>query len=124
MPPSPCTPRVRRLWPRGLPWQDVGHGDASGLGILDLERGLETGTQLETGNGDAARTDSTLRPRFYSLFFPLLLDLELPQAVAHAGLPGSEQIPPLRSRPFGGVYHGRGRCHILGSRGVGRDVAH
>ncbi|MGZ3303152.1 MAG: hypothetical protein ACXVBG_19890, partial [Isosphaeraceae bacterium] len=65
-----------------------------------------------------------LLPRFYSLFFPLLLDLELPQAVAHAGLPGSEQIPPLRSRPFGGGYHGRGRCHILGSRGVGRDVAH
>ena len=60
----------------------------------------------------------------HSLFFPLLLDLELPQAVAHAGLPGSEQIPPLRSRPFGGGYHGRGRCHILGSRGVGRDVAH
>ena len=23
-----------------------------------------------------------------------------------------------------GGYHGRGRCHILGSRGVGRDVAH
>ncbi|MGA9922070.1 MAG: hypothetical protein WBQ29_01630, partial [Isosphaeraceae bacterium] len=76
-----------------------------------------------TGNGDAARINIELRPRFY-LFFPLLLDLELPQAVGHAGLPGSGQIPPLRSRPFGGGYHGRGRCHILGSRGVGRDVAH
>jgi len=116
---APCS----ALRPRGLPWQDVGHGDASGLGILDLERGLETGTQLGTGNGDAARINIELRPRFY-LFFPLLLDLELPQAVAHAGLPGSEQIPPLRSRPFGGGYHSRGRCHILGSRGVGRDVAH
>ena len=73
---------------------------------------------------DTSCVPVSLRPRFYSLFFPLLLDLELPQAVAHAGLPGSEQIPPLRSRPFGGGYHGRGRCHILGSRGVGRDVAH
>jgi hypothetical protein len=31
------------------------------------------------------------------LFLPLLLDLGLPQAVAHAGLPGSEQIPPLQA---------------------------
>ena len=31
------------------------------------------------------------------LFLPLLLDLDLPQAVTHAGLPGSEQIPPLRA---------------------------
>ena len=31
------------------------------------------------------------------LFFPLLLDLDLPQAVAYAGLPGSEQIPPLQA---------------------------
>jgi transposase len=31
------------------------------------------------------------------LFFPVLLDLDLPQAVTHAGLPGSEQIPPLQA---------------------------
>ena len=31
------------------------------------------------------------------LFFPLLLDLDLPQAVIVAGLPGSEQIPPLQA---------------------------
>ena len=31
------------------------------------------------------------------LFLPLLLDLDLPQAVAIAGLPGSEQIPPLQA---------------------------
>ena len=31
------------------------------------------------------------------LFLPLLLDLDLPRAVAHAGLPGSEQIPPLQA---------------------------
>src|SRR5262245_4491608 len=31
------------------------------------------------------------------LFFPLLLDLDLPQAVIAAGLPGSEQIPPLQA---------------------------
>src|SRR5262249_53841293 len=31
------------------------------------------------------------------LFLPLLLDLDLPQAVIEAGLPGSEQIPPLRA---------------------------
>jgi transposase len=31
------------------------------------------------------------------LFLPLLLDLDLPQAVSHAGLPGSEQIPPLQA---------------------------
>jgi transposase len=31
------------------------------------------------------------------LFLPLLLDLELPQAVSHAKLPGSKQIPPLQA---------------------------
>jgi len=31
------------------------------------------------------------------LFFPLLLDLDLPHAVTHAALPGSEQIPPLQA---------------------------
>jgi transposase len=31
------------------------------------------------------------------LFLPLLLDLDLPQAVTRAGLPGSEQIPPLQA---------------------------
>ena len=31
------------------------------------------------------------------LFLPLLLNLDLPQAVTHAGLPGSEQIPPLQA---------------------------
>ena len=31
------------------------------------------------------------------LFFPLLLELDLPQAVIDAGLPGSEQIPPLQA---------------------------
>jgi len=31
------------------------------------------------------------------LFFPLLLDLDLPEAVLKAGLPGSEQIPPLQA---------------------------
>jgi hypothetical protein len=31
------------------------------------------------------------------LFLPLLLDLDLPRAVGHAGLPGSEQIPPLQA---------------------------
>jgi transposase len=31
------------------------------------------------------------------LFLPQLLDLDLPQAVTHAGLPGSEQIPPLQA---------------------------
>ena len=31
------------------------------------------------------------------LFLPLLLDLDLPQAVSEAGLPGSEQIPPLQA---------------------------
>ena len=31
------------------------------------------------------------------LFFPLLLDLDLPQAVIAAGLPGSEPIPPLHA---------------------------
>ena len=31
------------------------------------------------------------------LFLPLLLDLDLPQAVTAAGLPGSEQIPPLQA---------------------------
>jgi transposase len=31
------------------------------------------------------------------LFLPLLLDLDLPQAVTVAGLPGSEQIPPLQA---------------------------
>jgi transposase len=31
------------------------------------------------------------------LFLPLLLDLDLPQAVADAGLPGSEPIPPLQA---------------------------
>ena len=31
------------------------------------------------------------------LFLPLVLDLDLPQAVTHAGLPGSEPIPPLQA---------------------------
>ena len=31
------------------------------------------------------------------LFLPLLLDLDLPQAVTAAGLPGSEQVPPLQA---------------------------
>jgi transposase len=31
------------------------------------------------------------------LFVPLLLDIDLPQAVTHAGLPGSEPIPPLQA---------------------------
>jgi hypothetical protein len=31
------------------------------------------------------------------LFFPLLLDLDLPQAVSDAKLPGSKQIPPLQA---------------------------
>jgi len=31
------------------------------------------------------------------LFLPQLLDLDLPQAVGHAGLPGSEPIPPLQA---------------------------
>jgi transposase len=31
------------------------------------------------------------------LFVPLLLDLDLPQAVTHAKLPGSKQIPPLQA---------------------------
>jgi transposase len=31
------------------------------------------------------------------LFLPLLLDLDLPQAVGHAKLPGSKQIPPLQA---------------------------
>jgi transposase len=31
------------------------------------------------------------------LFLPMLLDLDLPGAVATAGLPGSEQIPPLQA---------------------------
>jgi transposase len=31
------------------------------------------------------------------LFLPLLLDLDMPRAVALAGLPGSEQIPPLQA---------------------------
>ena len=31
------------------------------------------------------------------LFLPMLLDLDLPAAVATAGLPGSEQIPPLQA---------------------------
>jgi transposase len=31
------------------------------------------------------------------LFLPQLLDLDLPQVVGHAGLPGSEQIPPLQA---------------------------
>ena len=31
------------------------------------------------------------------LLLPVLLDLDLPRAVAHAGLPGSEQIPPLQA---------------------------
>jgi len=31
------------------------------------------------------------------LFLPQLLDLDLPQAVRHARLPGSEQIPPLQA---------------------------
>jgi transposase len=31
------------------------------------------------------------------LFLPMLLDLDLPGAVAAAGLPGSEQIPPLQT---------------------------
>src|SRR5208337_4206420 len=41
--------------------------------------------------------------RFYTkvaglfLFLAPLLDLDLPQSVAHAGLPGSEQIPPLQA---------------------------
>ena len=30
-------------------------------------------------------------------FLPLVLDLELPQAVSHAMLPGSKQIPPLQA---------------------------
>jgi hypothetical protein len=31
------------------------------------------------------------------LFLPLMLDLDLPQAVTHAGWPGSEPIPPLQA---------------------------
>ena len=31
------------------------------------------------------------------LFLPLLLDLNLPQAVSDAKLPGSKQIPPLQA---------------------------
>ena len=31
------------------------------------------------------------------MFLPLLLDLELPQAVSHAKLPGSKKIPPLQA---------------------------
>jgi transposase len=31
------------------------------------------------------------------VFLPLLLDLDLPQAVSHAKLPGSKQIPPLQA---------------------------
>ena len=45
--------------------------------------------------GDGRRFATEVAGLF--LFFHSLLDLELPQAVAGAGLPGSEQIPPLQA---------------------------
>ena len=45
---------------------------------------------------EAARQFSTKVAGLF-LFLPLLLDLDLPRAVIHAGLPGSEQIPPLQA---------------------------
>ena len=46
------------------------------------------------------------------LFLPLLLDLDLPQAVTHAELPGSEQIPPLQARCFAKLLCKRRVSHI------------
>jgi transposase len=51
------------------------------------------------------------------LFLPLLLDLDLPQAVSHAKLPGSKQIPPLQAllallvpKLIGADFRGRSTC--------------
>ena len=46
---------------------------------------------LETGRQFATKVAGLF------LFVPLLLELELPQAVRHAKLPGSKQIPPLQA---------------------------
>jgi len=57
------------------------------------------------------------------LFLPQLLDLDLPQAVGHAGLPGSEPIPPLLALRLWAGEPGQGvsevRRYAGGHRGDG-----
>jgi transposase len=55
--------------------------DISDVGALSLEDGRRFTTKVAG----------------LFLFLPMLLDLDLPGAVAAAGLPGSEQIPPLQA---------------------------
>jgi transposase len=55
--------------------------DISDVGALSFEEGRRFATKVAG----------------LFLFLPMLLDLDLPGAVATAGLPGSEQIPPLQA---------------------------
>ena len=75
--------RLRR--PSPLPGEYAKDGsvvtDIADVGALSLEDGRQFATKVAG----------------LFLFLPVLLDLELPQAVRRAKLPGSKQIPPLQA---------------------------
>jgi hypothetical protein len=78
-----ATTRQRRPLPR--PGQRANDGSVVPAVAAVQELSLEDGRQFPT------------QVAGLFLFLPQLLDLDLPRAVAHAGLPGSEQIPPLQA---------------------------
>ena len=77
------TTRQRRPLPRP--------GERAGDGSVVPEVAAVQGLSLDEGR----RFPTKVAGLF--LLLPVLLDLDLPRAVAHAGLPGSEQIPPLQA---------------------------
>jgi hypothetical protein len=78
-----ATTRQRR--PRRRPGERANDGSVVPDVATVQELSLEDGRQFPT------------KVAGLFLFLPLLLDLDLPQAVGHAGLPGSEPIPPLQA---------------------------
>jgi hypothetical protein len=77
------TTRQRRPLPRP--------GERAGDGSVVPEVAAVQGLSLDEGR----RFPTQIAGLF--LLLPMLLDLDLPRAVARAGLPGSEQIPPLQA---------------------------
>ena len=66
-------------------------------GRIRQRRFRRAGHRRRPGTGARGRTAISYKSRRPLLFFPLLLDLDLPHAVSTAQLPGSKQIPPLQA---------------------------
>jgi transposase len=66
-------------------------GERAGDGSVVPEVAAVRGLALDAGRRFLTKVAGLF------LLLPALLDLDLPRAVAHAGLPGTEQIPPLQA---------------------------